>query len=102
MNIRFPPGPSGLLEVAVLYGIRQIFPTVDGQVFAGDDEVIAWQEYWLLPESPCVVTIHTENQDDTYEHSVQVRIATLTHAQSLAGQIGSAIVRAIKSALSYI
>ena len=102
MNIRFPPGPSGLLEVSILYGIHQIFPAIEGQVFAGDDEVIAWQEYWLLPESPCTITIHTENQDDTYEHSVQVRIATLTHAQSPAGQIGSAIVRAVKSLLSVI
>ena len=102
MNIRFPPGPSGLLEVAVLYGIRQIFPATDGQTFAGDDEAIAWEEYWLLPESPCVITVHTWNRDDTYEHSVQVRIATLTHAQSPAGQIGSAIVRAVKSLLSVI
>ena len=71
-------------------------------MFTGDDEVIAWQEYWLLPESPCVISIHTKNLDDTYDHSVQVRIATLTHAQSPAGQIGSAIVRAVKSLLSVI
>jgi len=102
VNLRFPPGPSGLLDVSIFYGIHQIFPHDEGQVFAGDDEVIAWQEYWLLPESPCTVTIHTQNNDDTYEHSVQVRIATLTHAQSPAGQIGSAIVRAVKSALSFV
>jgi len=102
VNIRFPPGPSGLLGVAIFYGIHQIFPHDEGTWFAGDDETIAWQEYWLLPESPCTITIHTQNNDDTYEHSVQVRIATLTHAQSPAGQIGSAIVRAVKSALSFV
>ena len=102
MNIRFPPGPSGLLNVSIFYGIHQIFPYDEGTWFHGDDETIAWDEFWELPESPCTITIHTENQDDTYEHSVYVRIATLTHAQSLAGQIGSAIVRAVKSLLSVI
>ena len=102
VNIRFPPGPSGLLKLAIFYGIKQIFPYDEGTWFQGDDEVIEWQEYWKLPESPCKLKIKTVNEDDTYEHTVYVRIAVMKREESLAYQIASAIAGKIKSALSFL
>jgi len=102
VNIRFPPGPSGLLKVAIFYGIKQIFPHDESSYFQGDDEVIKWQEYWKLPESPCKLKIKTANEDDTHEHTVYVRIAVMKREESLAYQIASAIAGKIKSALSFL
>jgi len=102
VNIRFPPGPSGLLKLAIFYGIKQIFPHDESSYFQGDDEVIEWQEYWKLPESPCKLIIKTVNEDDTYEHTVYVRIAVMKREESLAYQIASAIVGKLRAALSFL
>jgi len=50
VRIRYPPGPTGLLRVAIFYGIKQIFPYEEETWFYGDDEIIEWDEYWELPE----------------------------------------------------
>jgi len=76
VSIRFPPGPSGLLEVAIFYGEKQIWPSEEGQVFKGDNEWIHFEDYWPLPETPCRLIIKAVNRDEVYEHSVYVRLHT--------------------------
>ena len=102
VRIRFPPGPQGLFKIAILYGIKHVFPHEEDSYFWGDSEIIEWNEYWPLPESPCVLRIQAVNEDDTYEHSFGLVIVTQRDRDTLAGQIGSAIVRAVKSLLSVI
>ena len=99
--IRFPPGPEGLLWVQVYYGIKQLWPHNSGEWFRGDDELIDWEEYWELPESPCNLQIKTMNMDDTYSHEVLIRITTMTRAQMLADRIAQAIKSAIAGLLSW-
>ena len=76
VSIRFPPGPSGLLEVAIFYGEKQIWPSEEGQVFKGDNEWIHFEDYWPLPETPCRLLVKAVNKDEVYEHSVYVRLPT--------------------------
>ena len=83
VRIRFPPGPQGLLKVAVFYGLEPLFPCETDTYFVGEDEVIEWEEYWQLPETPCELTILAENQDDTYDHSVYIVIVTRWAKQTL-------------------
>jgi len=87
VNIRFPPGPQGLLKVKLYYGDTQLFPEEDDTYFAGDDEVIAWNEFLPIPERPMPLTIVTQNDDDTYAHSVYIRLATMYERQLLSAQI---------------
>jgi hypothetical protein len=96
ISIRFPPGPLGLLKVAIFYGIKQIFPKEEGTYFAGDDETIAWEECHPLPESPAVIRVRTINEDDTYSHTIYVRIATLREEESTVYQLASSIVSNLK------
>ena len=76
VRIRFPPGPSGLLKVAIFYGNEQIFPVERDTFFQGDNEIIQWSEYWLLPEAKTKLRIKAINEDDTYEHSFYLVLNT--------------------------
>ena len=102
VRLRFPPGPQGLLKVAIFYGEKQIFPWEEGTRFVGDDETIAWDEYFILPESPCRLIIRCENEDDTYEHSVYVTIATQKFAHTKENRLAKLLARALVRVLGYV
>jgi len=102
VSLRFPPGSMGLLKVGIFYGIKKIFPSDEDQWFQGDDEVIAWQEWYELPESPCKLKIVAINDDDTYEHSVLVRIATIERTHDLANRIAKTLVSMFRRLLGVI
>ena len=102
VRIRFPPGPQGLLKVSIFYGIKQIFPYEESTEFAGDDEIIDWQEYWELPESPCRLVIKAKNEDDTYDHSFYFIINVQKRAEMLASQIAKQIRGALRRLLGWI
>jgi len=100
--VRFPPGSKGLLHVTIYYGLKQIFPWTEGQYFAGNDEVIEWDEYWELPESPCALTVHCENYSTQYEHAVYVKIQTERKSTSLARRVADELARKLLRMSSWI
>jgi len=102
VRVRFPPGPQGLLKVAVFYGIKQIFPYEEDTQFAGDDEIIEWQEYWELPEERTKLIIKATNEDDTYEHSFYLIINVQKKEQTLAGQMANQLRSAIKRMIGWL
>ena len=76
VEIRFPPGPCGLLKVAVFYGVKQIVPLEEGTFVAGDDEAVRAEPHWPLPESPCRLIIYARNEDEVYPHEFHLRLQT--------------------------
>jgi len=76
LSLKFPTGCCGLFSVSVFYGIKQIFPYEENTDFRGDDEVIEWDGLYELPERPCKLIIKTKNEDDSYDHTVFIRLAT--------------------------
>jgi len=76
LNIKFPAGCYGLMNVAIFYGDEQVFPREKGTYFNGDDETIMWDGLWELPEHPCPLTVYTYNEDDTYNHLILLRLTT--------------------------
>jgi len=91
VRLRFPPGPQGLLNVRIKYGIKQIFPFEENTYFAGDNEIIDWQEYFVLPETPCTLTVEAINNDDTYEHSFYLVLVTQKREHLLSQLIAQAV-----------
>jgi len=77
VEIRFPPGPAGLLHVQIWRGGHQIYPSVTGQSFASDDETIAFDDFYELYHHPTYLRILTWNEDEYYPHTVRVRIGVL-------------------------
>ena len=77
IEVRFPPGPSALLHLALFYGEQQIFPYPSSDWIVGDDESIFDYPMLLLPESPCKLQIRAYNEDPNYDHSFILRILAL-------------------------
>lgn len=102
VRVRFPPGPQGLLKVAIFYGIKQIFPYEEGTYFAGDDEVIDWHEYFELPETPCSLKVKAKNEDDTYEHSFYLIINVQKKEFTTANLIAKALRSGIRRIMGWI
>jgi len=102
VRIRFPPGPNGLLKVQIFYGIKQIFPHEEDTYFWGDDEIIEWDEYWELPESPCTLKIKAVNEDDTYEHSFGLIIVVQKREYTTASLIAKAVSSAVKRLIGWV
>jgi len=73
----FPAGCRGLVYTAVYYGEEQIFPRPHGKYLRGDNETIGWQEYYELPEVPCILTIRAWSPGTSYDHTITWRINAL-------------------------
>lgn len=75
---RFPPGSCGLMGVKVFSGNFQVWPTNRETWFKGDDDVIAFDDTYLVSVEPFLFQIATYNLDDTYEHEVLLRIGLVS------------------------
>lgn len=74
LNILFPPGPNGLLHVVIADALHHVWPTNADADFASDAETIIFDDEYPLSEPPYELYAYTWNLDDTYEHSVIIRI----------------------------
>jgi len=84
VEFSFPSGPAGLMGVAVFDGLFQLWPSTVGEFFASDGETIAFDDMYLKEAAPYQFDIYTYNTDDTYPHSVAVRIGLVSKEVFLA------------------
>ena len=77
LMVHFPAGCHGYVYTACYYGEEQIFPRPYGSYLHGDGETIAWEEYYELPESPCILTIRAWSPGTSYDHTITWRINAL-------------------------
>ena len=74
VEIGFPPGPAGLVHVAIFRFESQIWPTNPGEWFAWDDYNIAFDEEYELFDPPFELSFRGWSEDDTFDHIVVVRL----------------------------
>lgn len=74
LDIVFPPGPAHLLHVQIRDTLHPVWPTNADSSFAGDNEVITFNDEYPLLEPPYQLEAYTWNLDDTYDHRVIIRI----------------------------
>jgi len=72
--IQFPPGLLGLASIKIIDGLHQVWPSNEGASFATDSETIAWEEEYALDAAPYDLQAVAWNLDDTYPHTITVRI----------------------------
>ncbi len=77
VSVFFPGGCERLAHVAILHHEHQIFPSTVNMSLAGDHFPIEWSEYYESWQPPYELKIIGWNEDDTFEHTVTVRIAVL-------------------------
>lgn len=80
LEIQFPPGPQAYLHLTINHGLSQLWPSNPEEDFASDSVTIRTREFYELPSKETELKFHTWNLDDTYEHSVIIRIGILPKA----------------------
>lgn len=78
VEICLPPGPCGLLHVAIFDGGYQVWPYEYGESFSGDAETITFDDVYLKETEPFEFTVLTWNEDDTYQHWCQIRLGLVS------------------------
>lgn len=73
-ELYFPPGSSGLLNVAVKDGGAALYPSEPGEWFFGDNTLIAFNDLYIVSSRPTVLNIWCYNLDTDFDHKFQVRI----------------------------
>lgn len=74
IELQFPPGCGGLAHVVINDGGYQVWPSTPSTDFATDDYTISFEDIYLKPSSPSEMQIYGYNEDETYEHIIQVRL----------------------------
>jgi len=77
VEVHFPPGCAALAKVQIFRFTHQIFPTTRGTYFASDNETIKFRDHYEIRVAPAELTIKAWNEDDTYDHTVRVRIGII-------------------------
>lgn len=77
IDIRVPPGPSGVMGFALGSAGQQVLPRGDGQWIVTDDEVIPWQLDALWDSGSWQLYGYNTG---TYDHTVYVRFQVIPAA----------------------
>lgn len=107
-SIVFPPGCKGLVHCAIYHQAHQIVPSKVSSTrvnpgvlpavyqvrdLSGDRFPIEWTDYYELYGVPYMLEARCWSEDDTYPHTITIRIAVLPRKAIIA----LAVVDAIKS-----
>lgn len=74
VEVLFPPGCVGLVHLQVRRELHQIWPANADADLAGDTFPIRWDDEVPVDEPPYVLTAVTWSDDDSYAHTVTLRI----------------------------
>lgn len=72
--IEFPAGHVGLTHLYIRRGLHQVWPANPEVNFKSSNETILWDDDYDLTAAPHELVAYAWNEDDTYEHTITVRI----------------------------
>lgn len=71
-----PEGCHGLAHAQIWEGGHQRYPHTEGQSYHGNDVPMIWDDNYEI-KKPAILKLKTWNLDDTYAHTVYLRITIL-------------------------
>lgn len=74
INVEFPAGHVGLTHIGINRGLNQVWPTNPDATLKSSNETIVWEEDYSLDLEPFQLEAYAWNEDDTYDHTITVRI----------------------------
>ncbi len=77
VEIGFPAGCAGLVHCTTKEGLHQHWPTNPDGSFKTDGYTIAFNEHLKFTRKPYVLTLVGWSFDDTFPHTLEVRIGIL-------------------------
>lgn len=78
VNFRFPQNLLGLAGIAVYDGSFQLWPSSPNEWFHSNNETITFNDLYLKKSEPMIFVLKGYNTDDTYGHTIQVRIGLVS------------------------
>jgi len=75
--LSFPPGCVGLVKLRILHEGHPFIPIEANAYIRGDDYVFELPMFYEITEEPQLITVEVWNEDDTYEHTVDVMLLIL-------------------------
>jgi len=76
VQLLHPEGCHGLAYASIWEGGHQLYPSNPESAYHGNDAPLEMEDNYEL-KTPALLTLKTWNLDDTYEHTVYVRITIL-------------------------
>ena len=95
VNVEFPAGHVGLTHLFLRRGLYQVWPSNPEANFKSSNETISWDDDNKLDTQPYRFVAYAWNDDDTYEHTITVRL----QLEPLA--VTTSVFEEIKSLLSW-
>ena len=77
LEVQFPAGCAGLVHCKVLHWERQVWPTPPSTSLASDGHALVVPENYELSTPPHRIRIVAWNLDDTFPHTLYVRVSLL-------------------------
>ena len=74
LEVDFPPGCVGLVHVQIFDGSYQILPASPDKTLSGDGRLLRYDDLYLKSAAPFELTIVTWNEDELWDHNIQIRI----------------------------
>lgn len=78
IEVEFPAGCCGLCQVQIFDCNYQMFPATPGEALRGDNVNARYDDLYLKQAEPYKLRILTWNTDETYQHTLQVRVGLAT------------------------
>ena len=77
VRVYFPFGCMGLAKVQIFRGQQQLWPSTDGEYYAGNGTEVDFKEFLEIEATSEDLIIKTWNEDDTYDHTIRVTLSVL-------------------------
>ena len=74
LEVEFPAGCCGLCHLQIFDGNYQLFPSTPGDSIHSEGAVLSYDDLYLKNAAPFFLKIKTWNLDETWPHTLQVRI----------------------------
>ena len=100
--IQFPAGCNALVHVQVMERDHQLFPTNLDTDIAASGFVLQWAEDYELVDAPYSLKAVLWNDDDTYPHTVTLRITVLSSTVMGEAQQSVGIIRRMGQMLGLV
>jgi len=94
-----PEGCHGLAYAAIYLGGHQLYPHNPDEAYHGNDVPMIFEDNFEL-ESPAILTLKTWNLDETYDHTLYLRITVLRPKIDIAQQALIDLLSIIKQLLT--
>ena len=89
VEVFFPPGCAGLAHLSIWYWGRQIWPSNPDSFFTADGLAIAFDQDIDIVDPPYIFQLLGWNEDDTFPHSLIVRMSVIPQDRTMAYLLSS-------------